>query len=127
MPQAAKVFKALADENRLRIVNILSHGELCVWDLQSVMGLSQPFISRHLAYLRRAELVKHRREGARVYYSLAHDDALGHALRALLHAAVQDSRTLQSDLRMLHELASAGRLKSGMAVAEVEPFDSRAA
>ena len=127
MPQPAALFKALADPNRLRIVNVLSHRDLCVCDLQSVLGLSQPFISRHLAYLRRTGLVRDRREGARVCYSLTLDGALGHALRALLHVAVQDSLTLQSDLRMLHELASAGRLKSGMAGAEVEPFASRAA
>jgi len=127
MPQAAKLFKALADENRLRIVNILSQRDVCVCDLQSVLGLSQPFISRHLAYLRRAGLVKDRREGARVCYSLALDDALGHALRALLHVAVQDSLTYQSDLRVLSEHASSRRLRSGILGLDAEQFTSRAA
>src|SRR3990172_11148564 len=54
MTDFAKLFRALADPNRLRILNILSHQAMCVCDLQAVLGLSQPFISRHLAYLRRA-------------------------------------------------------------------------
>jgi ArsR family transcriptional regulator len=127
MPQVAALFKALADPNRLRIVNILSHRDLCVCDLQSVLGLSQPFISRHLAYLRRAGLVKDRREGPRVCYSLALDDALGRALDSLLRAAGHDSLTFQSDLQALLERASAGRLKSGAGRENAEPLASRAA
>ena len=127
MPQLATLFKALADPNRLRIVNILSCRTLCVCDLQQVLGLSQPFISRHLAYLRRAGLVKDRRAGARVCYSLALDSALGRALGSLLRAAVQDSLAYQSDLRVLLEHESSGRLKSGVQVTDSEQITLRAA
>ncbi len=127
MTHMARLFRALADANRLRIINILSHRDLCVCDLQSVLGLSQPFISRHLAYLRRAGLVRDRREGARVCYSLALDGATGEALRTLLRVAAQDSLAFQSDLRMLTEQASAMRLKSGVLEAKTEPSAWRAA
>ena len=127
MPQMAKLFRALADANRLRIINILSHRDLCVCDLQSVLGLSQPFISRHLAYLRRVGLVRDRRQGPRVCYSLALAGATGEALRALLRVAAQDSLTFQSDLRMLFDQAAAGRLKSNVEIDGPEQLKSQAA
>jgi ArsR family transcriptional regulator len=67
----SRLFKALGDETRLRIVALLSHGELCVCHLEEALGLSQPHVSRHLAILRMAGVVEHRRHGSWVYYSLA--------------------------------------------------------
>ena len=64
------MFKAFADENRLRILHLLSHGEQCVCDLMDVLKMGQSKVSRHLSYLRRAGLVKHRKEGLWVHYSL---------------------------------------------------------
>jgi ArsR family transcriptional regulator len=127
MTQPDGLFKALADSNRLRIVNILSQRELCVCDIQSVLGLSQPFISRHLAFLRRAGLVKDRREGARIYYSLALEHAVSAALSSMLRVVVRDSQPFHSDLRTLDEQASAGRLKSGLSEHSAESCDARAA
>jgi ArsR family transcriptional regulator, arsenate/arsenite/antimonite-responsive transcriptional repressor len=66
----SRLFKALGDETRLRIVALLSHGELCVCHLEAALGLSQPRISRHLASLRAAGVVEDRREGSWVYYRL---------------------------------------------------------
>src|ERR1035438_7406869 len=65
------IFKALGDSNRLRIVNLLLHGELCVCDIQYVLENTQPNISRHLAYLKRSDMVLDRRDGYRVFYRLA--------------------------------------------------------
>ena len=67
---ASRLFKALGDETRLRIVALLSHGELCVCHLQEALGLSQPSVSRHLATLRAAGVVEQRRERKWVYYRL---------------------------------------------------------
>lgn len=65
------LFRALADTTRLRCLNLLiQHGELCVCDLTQILALSQPKISRHLANLKANQLVKDRREGTWVYYSL---------------------------------------------------------
>jgi ArsR family transcriptional regulator len=66
----SRLFKALADETRLRIVALLSHGELCVCHFAEALRLSQPKVSRHLATLRSAGVVEYRREGTWVYYHL---------------------------------------------------------
>jgi ArsR family transcriptional regulator len=112
MTQMARLFRALADPNRLRIVNILSERGICVCDLQSVLGLSQPFISRHLAYLRRVGLVKDKRQGPRVCYSLASDSPMIHAVRAFLRDVLPTSETFQADLKLLDSLERSGKLKS---------------
>jgi ArsR family transcriptional regulator len=65
-----RVFRALADPTRLRILNLLQGGEVCVCDLVCVLESPQPTVSRHLAYLRRAGLVKARKEGIWAYYEL---------------------------------------------------------
>ena len=67
----SRLFKALGDETRLRIVALLSHRELCVCHIQEALGLSQPSVSRHLAVLRAAGVVEDRRERKWVYYRLA--------------------------------------------------------
>jgi ArsR family transcriptional regulator len=66
-----RLFKALADETRLRIIALLSHGELCVCHLEEALDVSQPNVSRHLAILRMAGVVEAHREGSWVYYRLA--------------------------------------------------------
>lgn len=66
------VLNACADETRLRLISLLANTtEICVSDLVEVMGTSQPKISRHLAYLRRVQLVRDRKLGLHVYYRLA--------------------------------------------------------
>ena len=65
------MFRALGDETRLRIVALLSHGELCVCHLEKALGLSQPNVSRQLGVLRMAGVVDARRHGTWVYYALA--------------------------------------------------------
>jgi ArsR family transcriptional regulator len=71
MKKIAHVFKALSDETRLRILSLLGEGELCVCDLMEILDLPQSTVSRHLAYLRNADLVEDRRQGVWMYYRLA--------------------------------------------------------
>ena len=66
----ADTFSALGDPTRVRILDVLSHGELCVCDLAAVLGLSQSAVSHQLRLLRSIRLVKPRREGRIVFYSL---------------------------------------------------------
>lgn len=67
----ADLFKALSDETRLRVVALLSHGELCVCHIESALAISQPNASRQLAILRAAGLVEARRDGSWIHYRLA--------------------------------------------------------
>lgn len=64
-------FAALADRTRLRLINLMALDEICVCFFVAVIGASQPKISRHLAYLRKAGLVNARRDGKWIHYSLA--------------------------------------------------------
>lgn len=74
MKQVARFFKTLSDETRLRILVLLSQGELCVCDLVATLALPQSTVSRHLATLRHAGLVDDRRQGVWMYYRLAEGD-----------------------------------------------------
>src|SRR5690349_23735505 len=67
----SRLFRALGDETRLRIVSLLAHGELCVCHLETALKLSQPNISRHLGVLKHAGIVESRRDGNWVHYRLA--------------------------------------------------------
>src|SRR5947209_395460 len=82
----SRMFKALGDDVRLRIVALLSHGELCVCHLEEALDLAQSNTSRHLAILRAAGVVAHRREDKWVYYRLAPqaDEDCARHLRALV-------------------------------------------
>jgi len=81
-PRADRLFRAFADETRLRILHLLTQGELCVCDLMSVLKEPQSKVSRHLSYLREERLVSHRKEGLWRHYSLA--KPVSRAQKALL-------------------------------------------
>jgi ArsR family transcriptional regulator len=66
-----RVFRALVDSTRVRILHLLRDGALCVGDLVAVLGVPQPTASRHLAYLRRSGLVLDERRGHWTFYKLA--------------------------------------------------------
>src|SRR5213592_1045811 len=66
-----RVFKALGDCTRLRILGLLLTGEVCVCDIHESLRIPQPKASRHLAYLRRSGLVETRRDGLWVHYRMA--------------------------------------------------------
>jgi ArsR family transcriptional regulator len=78
----AGLFRAFGDRNRLRILHVLREGEICVGDLVKVLRIPQARVSRHLAYLRRGGLVRARKSGLWMYYSLA--PAKGEVHRTLL-------------------------------------------
>jgi ArsR family transcriptional regulator len=75
MPSAAKtridlMFRAFSDPIRLRILHLLQPSELCVCDLVEILKLPQPTVSRHLAYLRKAGLIKAREQRSWNFYTL---------------------------------------------------------
>jgi ArsR family transcriptional regulator len=78
-------FKAFADPTRLRILGLLAGGEICVCNIHECLGISQPAVSRHLAYLRKKRLVETRKDGLWVHYKLA---ALDEPVMRVLMSAV---------------------------------------
>ncbi len=104
MKQLENTFKALSDPNRMRIVNLLLYGESCVCRLQEILRKSQPKISRHLAYLKNSEVVKDRREGTKIYYSLRPQikKSLAELLKSLRRAFLGSS-LLEGDLVRLKQ------------------------
>ena len=84
------LFRAFADPTRLRLLNVLAAGELCVCDLVELLALPQPAVSRHLAALRRAGLVDVAREWRFMHYRLAES---GHTVHGNLVACVRSCFT----------------------------------
>lgn len=108
----ARLFRALGDETRLRILALLAHGELCVCHLQDALELPQPTVSRQLAILRAAGLVEDRREGTWVYYRLLRqaDPDCERQLRTLLAGYAKDS-LLRRDVQRVVKCCGPGACK----------------
>jgi len=90
-PQAAvdeleHLFKALADKTRLRILALLGNNEVCVCHIHDSLGLPQPTVSRHLAYLRKSGLVATRRDGVWMHYQVS--TSLSPLIQGVVAAAV---------------------------------------
>jgi ArsR family transcriptional regulator, arsenate/arsenite/antimonite-responsive transcriptional repressor len=95
-------FRAFSDWTRLRILNLLRSGELCVCDLTDLLEIPQPAISKHLAYLRKAKLVIGRKDGLWSYYRLAAArDAFHQSLLVSLAACVAHAPELAKDTKRL--------------------------
>jgi ArsR family transcriptional regulator, arsenate/arsenite/antimonite-responsive transcriptional repressor len=105
--ELADVYRALADETRLRILTLLRDGEVCVCHLHGSLKVPQPTISRHLAYLRRARLVEARREGVWMHYRLARtmSPVVMQVVDSALHALTHTEGTARDTARLKHELA----------------------
>jgi ArsR family transcriptional regulator len=109
MQELEGYFKALADVNRLRIINLLFYGELCGCDIQVVLETSQPNASRHLTYLKHAGLVRDRRDGYRVFYGLV--EPTSERLKGLfdyLRVAFKGDPVLLGDLARLKQAVKDG-------------------
>jgi ArsR family transcriptional regulator len=104
------LFQALGDKTRLRLLNLLAGGELCVCYFVEILGESQPKISRHLGYLRRAGVVAARREGKWMHYRLVRpaDERQARAFDCLL-AMIAEDRELQRDRVQLERACCAVR------------------
>ena len=112
MKKTAQLFKALSDETRLRILSLLTQGELCVCDLMATLDLPQSTVSRHLAYLRNTGLVEDRRQGVWMYYCLADEGApLNRELMELLAKRLEDLPQARQDRESLE--AYLGRKAAG--------------
>lgn len=102
-----RVYAALADPTRLRILSLLGDGEICVCHIHASLDVPQPTASRHLAYLKKSGLVEARRDGIWMHYKMAEIDnpvvaaVVNAALHALTHTDIsaKDERRLQVALK----------------------------
>jgi ArsR family transcriptional regulator len=121
MKELEQYFKALGDASRLRILNLLLHGELCVCDIQYVLEATQPNVSRHLSYLKNSRLVVDRRDGYRIFYRLADPrQGVKKRLFEFLQEAYRDEEQFQADRKRLKEAINAG----SCTVAEWKPYSA---
>ncbi len=106
--ELATVYRALADETRLRILALLKDGEVCVCHIHGGLRLPQPTISRHLAYLRRTGLVAARRDGVWMHYRLAppRSPVIAQVLESALHALSHAAETSHDATRVRREQAA---------------------
>lgn len=97
-----RLFGALADPTRLRLLNLMNGQEVCVCYFVEILKQGQPKISRHLAYLRNAGVVSARRDGKWMHYSIEwpRDAAAASILSAVLESLKSD-REMQADLERL--------------------------
>jgi ArsR family transcriptional regulator len=104
-----RLFRALGDETRLRIVALLSNGELCVCHLENALDLNQSNASRQLGILKAAGIVDSRREGTWVYYSIApQEHELVAAALEVLTKSFSTKRAVRSDLVKLRKSCGPG-------------------
>jgi ArsR family transcriptional regulator len=97
-----RLFRALADPTRLRLLNLMSEREVCVCYFTEVIGVPQPKISRHLAYLRKAGIVAARRDGKWMHYRLTipSNPHAAAVLRSTM-AALRGDKRMQKDCELL--------------------------
>ncbi len=99
-------FMALADRTRLRLLNLMREGEICVCYFTAALNEPQPKISRHLAYLRQAGLVETTRIGKWIYYRIAEpkDVSASNVLRAATDWLARDAQ-MQEDRARLFQIS----------------------
>jgi ArsR family transcriptional regulator, arsenate/arsenite/antimonite-responsive transcriptional repressor len=117
MREYARIFKAVSDETRLRIMALIfRHGDVCVCEVEQILGITQSKASRHLRYLRDAGVLVDRRDGVTIYYGVPAAQAPAVSailmlLRGLLSsAAVPDAAPLLVQLRAARASGDAARL-----------------
>ncbi len=103
------IFKALSDPTRLRIASLLTQGDLCVGELEYLLGVSQTNVSRHLDRLRRAGLVTSRKQAQWVYCGLPADLGLRHpAVADLIRREMSGIAECAADARALRRYRESG-------------------
>jgi ArsR family transcriptional regulator, arsenate/arsenite/antimonite-responsive transcriptional repressor len=96
------LFRALADRTRLRLLNLMGEDEVCVCFFVEALNLTQPKISRHLAYLRRAKIVSARRDGKWMHYRvITPEDPHAAAVFQAIRAWLAEERAMHSDRQRL--------------------------
>lgn len=104
------IFKALADENRIRILNLLRSGELCGCDIESVLSVKQSNASRHLNRLKMAGIIISKKKSQWVYYRLSSLIFQRFPfLSIILDDEIEKISVCKEDLELLKKIKTSGR------------------
>lgn len=116
------LFRALADRTRLRLLNLTGDDEVCVCFLVEALKLTQPKISRHLAYLRRAGIVASRRDGKWMHYRLTRpNDSYAASVLSAVRDWLANDPAMQSDRGRLLRLCCSPKLPAPLKKAPKPP------
>jgi ArsR family transcriptional regulator len=108
--EMAPLFRALADRTRLRLLNLMADQEVCVCYFVEILKTNQPKISRHLAYLRRAGVVRARREGKWMHYRIVDPpDPYAARIFSEVRAWLSEDIDMQRDRALLAKVCCAPR------------------
>ena len=110
MLNIVNVFKALSDETRLRILNLLFEQELCVCDIMEVLQINQTKASRHLAYMKNAGLLNDKKNAQWVFYSMA-ELANGSFIESLIRNTLRNELIYIEDLENLSKWLNEKQIK----------------
>jgi ArsR family transcriptional regulator len=113
MQDLLNVFRALSDETRLRILKLLECGELCVCDIVAALDMIQPNVSFHLATLKEAGLIKDRKQGKWIHYSLDDSDIFRRFLILSVIERISEN-LIKKDKKRLGEFLKNKRLKTNI-------------
>lgn len=102
MEKLMDALKALSDETRLRILNLLYEKELCVCDIMAILQISQAKASRHLIYLKNAGLVKDRKYAQWAYYSMSKDERMKF-MDSLVYDNLRNLEPFKTDIENLNK------------------------
>jgi ArsR family transcriptional regulator, arsenate/arsenite/antimonite-responsive transcriptional repressor len=102
MEKLIDVLKALSDETRLRILNLLYEKELCVCDIMEALRISQAKASRHLIYLKNAGIAKDRKYAQWVYYSVSRDERMKF-MDSLVYENLRNTERYKADMENLND------------------------
>ena len=113
MQDILSIFKALAEETRLRVLKLLENGELCVCDIVAALDMIQPKVSFHLAVLKEAGLIKDRKQGKWTHYSIDDSDIFR---RFLVLSALErtSSKAVVEDVKRLEDFLEEKRQKGAV-------------
>jgi len=114
MNELLNIFKALSDETRLRIMKLLEHGELCVCDIVAAFDMIQPKVSFHLGVLKKAGLLKDRKQGKWMHYRIDDSDMFRRFLVLSVMEKIPEE-TLKEDKTRLEEFLKAKTEKTPVA------------
>ena len=104
------ILKALADDNRIRILNLLRNDELCVCDIEAVLGIKQSNASRHLTRLKVAGVIDSNKKSQWVYYRLKDDTFVKFPfLSIIINDEVGKISVCKEDLELLKKIKASGR------------------